>query len=274
MTAIKPDAIDWNGQAGRNWVEAQTLLDRTLKPFEDILAGAVREAGAKRVLDIGCGVGAVTRAAAREAEQSVGIDIAAPMIEAAKTQAAKENSSARFILADAETYAFEPASFDLTVSRFGVMFFNNVVAAFANIRAALRSGGALCWIAWRGPEENPFMTAAGRAAASVLPDLAPYQPNAPGPFGLADSTRTRALLGEAGWRDIRIDPIDADCTLPASALEFYFTRLGPLGRVFAELDPDTQRRAIDAVRPAFDPFVQGDDARYTAKCWRIAARAP
>jgi SAM-dependent methyltransferase len=265
----------WNGSAGCAWVEAQAMLDRTLQPFEDLLVEAVVASGAQRVLDVGCGTGSTTRATARvlgAKGRSVGIDISEQMIDAARMLAAQERTPAEFICADAQTHPFEPASFDLIISRFGTMFFTDPVAALANLRRAGAPDATLRSIVWRSPEENPFMTTAERAAAPLLPNLQPRRPDAPGQFGLADARRMRAILEESGWTEIDIRPIDAVCTLPESELLGYGTRFGPVGVALREADPHTRAQVATAVRAAFDPYVQGADVRFTASCWIVGAR--
>src|SRR5262249_45490429 len=146
--------------------------------------------GARSVLDVGCGTGATTLAIARAlgaGGRSVGIDISEPMLALAWERAKREKGTATFVVADAETPAFEPGSFDTIVSRFGVMFFGDSVRAFANLRSAVRPGGDLALIAWRGPADNPFMTAAERAAAAYLPDIPPRSVDGPGQFAFGDS---------------------------------------------------------------------------------------
>jgi SAM-dependent methyltransferase len=180
---------------------------------------------------------------------------------------------ADFIRADAQTHDFAPESFDMIVSRFGVMFFDDPVAAFANLRRSVRSGGALRFAAWRSAQDNPFMTAAERAAAPFVPDLPVRQPDAPGQFGFADQHRVVRILEESGWGGIAITPIDVACAIPKAALDGYITRLGPLGRVLPQLDAQTRGRVIEAVRAAFAPFVEGQEVRFIAACWMVAARA-
>src|SRR5438270_1708240 len=160
----------WNGLAGRAWVETQEALDRMFEPFERLLVEAAAAKAARGVLDVGCGTGSTTLAIARRLGASarcVGLDISAPMIAVAQGRAEREGSPARFITADAQRHAFEPASFDMIVSRFGVMFFDDPVGAFANLRRAARDGAELRCIAWRSAAENPFMTTAERAAAPL-----------------------------------------------------------------------------------------------------------
>jgi len=266
----------WNGPSGQSWVEAQALLDRAFRPFEDRLVEAASTGPHRRVLDIGCGTGSTTLAVARRlgaASRCVGVDISEPMLALARTRGAHEGSPAEFIRADAQTYPFEAGIFDLVVSRFGVMFFDDPVRAFANVRRASANGAELRCIAWRSAADNPFMTTAERAAAPLLPALPARQPDAPGQFAFANPTRVHGLLAESGWSGIDIQPIDVECAFPAEALTSYFTRLGPVARVLQEVDDETRARVIDVVRPAFDAYVHGDEVRFTAACWMVGASA-
>src|SRR5687768_7532632 len=125
----------WNGPAGQSWVESQQILDHLFEPFERLLVAAVDATAARRVLDVGCGTGATTLAVSQAlgAEgRAVGIDISAPMIELARRRARQSGSRAEFIVADAETHAFESEEFDAVTSRFGVMFFDDPAKAFEN----------------------------------------------------------------------------------------------------------------------------------------------
>ncbi len=258
------------------WVDAQQVLDRMLEPFESLLVEAVRAARPSRVLDVGCGTGATTLAIARQLGakgRCVGIDISEPMLALARVRAEREGSPASFIRADAQTHAFEPATFDMIVSRFGVMFFDDPVQAFANLRHAATDDAELRCIAWRSAAENPFMTAAERAAAPYLPNIPARQENGPGQFGFADQRRVQRILEESGWAEIDIRPIDVPCVLLKKELDGYVTRLGPVGRVLQEADEQTRTRVVDAIRAAFIPYVQGDEVRFSAACWIIGGRA-
>jgi SAM-dependent methyltransferase len=266
----------WNGTAGQAWVDEQALLDRVLAPFEELLVEAVRASSARQVLDVGCGTGSTAVAVARLLAGSgrcTGIDVSEPMIAAARARAERKRAPASFVCADAQVYPFQDRSFDMIISRFGVMFFADPVQAFANLRRAAKDGAGLRFVSWRSAAENPFMTTAERAAAPLLPDLPERRPDAPGPFALADEGRVARILEESGWTAIDIQPIDVPCTLPEKELVRYLSRFGPVGLALREADEPTRTRVIETVRAAFDPCVHGEDVRYTAACWMVGAAA-
>jgi SAM-dependent methyltransferase len=267
----------WNGLAGRAWVEAQEMLDQMFKPFEDLLVEAVSAGSGGPVLDVGCGTGSTTLAVARllgATGRCIGIDISDPMIAAARARAEREGTPASFIRANAQSHSFEPASFDMIISRLGVMFFDDAVRAFANLRRAARDNAELRFVAWRSAAENPFMTTAERAAAPLLPNLPARRPSAPGQFAFADRRRVYTILEESGWAGIDIRPIDVACALPERELVRYLTRLGPVGLILQRADDRTRTQVIKTVRTAFDPYVHGAEVRFTAACWMVSARAP
>lgn len=274
-TAPAPEesqAALWNGVAGQAWVDAQGVLDHMFRPFERHLADIVA-ASPGRVLDIGCGTGATTRTFARQGAPCLGMDISAPMIAVARERAQREGLAVEFACADAQAHPFEAGCFDWIVSRFGVMFFDDPVQAFANLHRASRRDGRLCLVAWRGAVDNPFMTTAERAAAPLLPQLPPRRPGAPGQFAFAEPGPVQRILEEGGWRDVDIRPLDVTCRFPERDLLLYLSRLGPVGRVLQDLEETTRQRIIEVVRAAFEPYVQNDTVCFDAACWDIRARA-
>ncbi|MEP9386249.1 class I SAM-dependent methyltransferase [Mesorhizobium sp. KR9-304] len=267
----------WNDGSGKAWVDLQPVLDEVLAPFERLVvdAGYPGEGGA--VLDIGCGAGATTLAMARRVGKSgrcVGVDISEPLVALATARAqAERTANAEFVAADAQTYAFEPGRFDAVVSRFGVMFFDDPVAAFANIRRAARPGGRLAFVAWRSPAENDFMTAAARAAAPFLPPAPPPDPNAPGQFAFADGAKVSRILEASGWSSIEVERADVRCETSEDNLMTYVTRLGPVGAALREVDRATAEKIMASLPPAFAGFRKDGAARFNAACWLVKALA-
>jgi SAM-dependent methyltransferase len=266
---VNSEQAAWWNAAGQGWARAQDIVDLVLRPFQDLLVAAAQERPRDRVLDVGCGTGAVTRAIADalDGPACVGVDISETMISGAKQQ-----GNVRFVVADAQVHTFEER-FDLIVSRFGVMFFDDPVAAFRNLLRATMPGGELCFITWRTPDENPFMTTAVQAAAPLLPDAPAPDPNGPGPFSLADAGKTRKLFEQGGWSGIEISPVDRICTMPEKLLVPYLSNLGPIARALKEAEESERPRIIGDVRGAFDSFVHGDEVRIPGAVWQVTASA-
>lgn len=270
-------AARWNDQSGRTWTELRDLIDTVLAPCIPPIVREIGPIDGGRALDVGCGAGALTLATAKltgPRGSCLGVDISAPLIEAAKARAERDGvSMAGFLEADAQVHPFDAGSFDAIVSRFGVMFFEDPVAAFRNLRRAARPGAKLACMAWRSPAENAFMTAAARAAAAGLPGFPPQTQNGPGQFGFADDAFVRTILQESGWQTIAIRSVDVPCRMPRRDLMTYATRMGPLGAVFPLLDDETKAELAPKIEAAFDPFVQGEEVNFIAACWMITARA-
>ena len=263
----------WNGHAGAAWVAMQETLDRLFRPFETALVDAVVDQGARNILDIGCGTGATTIAIARalgDQGHATGADLSQPMIDLARRRADEAGVNAHFVAGDAARIA-PPTSFDMAVSRFGIMFFDDPVAAFVRIRGMLEPGAQFTAFTWRAPAENPFMTCAERAAAPLLPPLPAQAIDAPGQFAFADPERVEAILTDAGWTDIVLTPFDAVCEMPATDLDGYLAQMGRIGVMLQQLDAASREPILSTLRQAFAPFVEGEVVRFTAACWRIDA---
>lgn len=273
-TANPEQAARWNDRAGRSWAELSDMLDRLLDPFVPLLLGEAGPVAGRRILDVGCGAGALTVAATEQGASGLGVDISGPLIEAARARAGRLGlARAEFLQADAQTHRFDPQGFDALVSRFGVMFFADPGAAFRNLRSAVRPGGKLACLAWRSAAENGFMTAAERAAADILPQLPERVENAPGQFGFADPARVRSILTEAGWTDAEIRPIDVECSLTEDELGLYARRMGPVADLLPALDEARRSEVERRIDEAFRPYVRNGEARFTAACWILTAKA-
>jgi SAM-dependent methyltransferase len=272
----RQQATLWNTDSGHTWVEMNAVLDRMLAPFEAKLTADAFPGPGRRVLDIGCGAGATTLAMARRLGpegHALGVDISEPLVAAARARAAAENLPASFVCADAQTHPFEPGAVDAAISRFGVMFFDDPVAAFANIRGALVSGGRLSFIAWRSPLENPFMLSAAAALAPLLPPQPPPEPAAPGQFAFADGERVRGILAASGWSGAAVSPLDLPGEVSEADLMAFAGRLGPAGRALQDADAATKVKAVEALKAAYAPYVTDGVARFATACWWVTATA-
>jgi len=269
----------WNGPAGQRWAERQAAQDILLGPVADLLIYRAKPAAGERVIDVGCGSGVTTIAFARKVAPSghaLGIDISAPMLARARASAPKE-LPVDFVQADATVHPFEPASFDLLASRFGVMFFADPVLSFANMRKALKPSGRLAFACWREPKENPWMMAPLQAVYKHVPKLPPQGPEDPGPFAFASEERVHRILGSAGFKGIAMEacPLSMDIAVGRGleaavqgALE-----IGPAHRALEGAPDDVRAAAINSLREALAPLAKGDMVALPGSVWIVTASA-
>lgn len=266
-------AAFWNGPGGKMWLASYERIERTVTPFgEPALAAAAARPG-ERVLDIGCGTGATTAALARAVApqgQVLGADIAETLVSAARAQ---KIANATFVVGDAATQPFEAASFDLVFSRFGVMFFGDPVAAFKNLRRALKPNGRLVFVCWRTPQENPWGLVPMRAAMPHLPPFERPGPEDPGQYSFGDRVRVERILKDAGFGTPSFNPLDLPIRLGKDMAEVLdsIARFGPLARLIAEATPAQVDRAKQAVAAALKPYESADGIALAGACWLVSA---
>ena len=263
----------WNGEGGQRWVEAQEAMDAVLSPFTRLLLDRGPWAG-QRVLDVGCGCGDTSIAAADLGAEVLGVDVSSPMLARARERA-QGRPELRFVQADAATHPLPAASYDVLLSRFGVMFFADPVAAFTNLHRGHVPGGRLAFVCWQTPAENPWMTAPAQAIAHLAPDAQPPAPGAPGPFAFADPERVRGILEAAGYHDVAVEPhrvpLRYGVTL-SDAMELV-VQLGPTSRVLAVLPPESQEGALEAVREVLRRFETDEGVVLGSAAFLVTARA-
>jgi SAM-dependent methyltransferase len=270
----------WNEQGGPRWVQRQQQLDAQIHPLGLV---AMQRAGIRpgeRVLDVGCGCGQTALELAQRVDPSgsvMGIDISQPMLARARERQNELGiKNLEFLHADAQTYAFEHARFDLIFSRFGVMFFDDPAAAFANLRTALRSDGRLCFLCWQTLEKNEWARVPFLAATRHVQPPAPPAPDAPGPFAFANPDRVRRLLEAGGFKDVSCESYEAELNMGGArtveeAVEFSL-EIGPIARLLGDADVDARTRVAQAVREALTPYVSQHGVSLRGAAWIVLAR--
>jgi ubiquinone/menaquinone biosynthesis C-methylase UbiE len=269
----------WNGPAGQHWTDRQQAQDIMLAPVSDILIDRAKAKVGERIVDVGCGCGATTTALAREVGPTghlLGIDVSVPMLARAR-QMAPAGAPVDFVLADATVYPFDPASFDLLVSRFGVMFFAQPAISFANMRKALRPSGRLAFACWREPRDNPWMMTSLQAVYKHVPKLPQLGPEDPGPFSFASEQRVTGILSEAGFSQIAMERCDLSLDIAVgrgldAAVEAAL-EIGPASRALEGQPADVRAAARNSIREALAPFVSGQAVRLPASIWIVTALA-
>jgi len=269
---------EWNGESGRRWATEQVRTDRAMAAIAAVLLERAAPRPGEAVIDVGCG-GGITTALIADAVGSAGrvlaLDVSAPLLEGARRRLAGRPNVA-FLLGDAAALPLEGTGADLLASRFGVMFFGDPVAGFANLRRGLRPGGRTVFACWRRPSENPWMTLPLHAAYRHVPRLPEQAPTDPGPFAFADPDHVRAVLVGAGFVDASLEPVDLAMDLGADLDEAlaFLLEIGPTSRAL-EGHSEANRHAVAAsIREVLAPYVSAAGVRVPAAIWIVRATAP
>ena len=269
-------------KAGVAWVRMQGRSDAMIDPLGRAAMERLGVAAGQRVLDVGCGCGQTLLQLAALAGPSghvLGVDISPPMLARARERAAGQPTIA-LALGDAQTYAFAPGAFDALYSRFGVMFFDDPRAAFRNLRAAVRSGGGLSFVCWQDLAKNPWASRPFEAVMRLLPESAMpdmLREGRPGPFFMSDPARVRAILGDAGWKDVSLEPVEMPLHLAGAATldeaVEYSLEIGPAARAMTDA-PEALKPALEAaLREALAPFASARGVFVDGAAFVVGARA-
>lgn len=269
----------WNEQAGPKWVRMQADVDLQIGPIWETLLARIGPKPGQRILDVGCGCGTTTMDLARAVAPTpvVGLDISEPMLVYAQERAAKAGiDNVEFVNGDAQVYAFNHDAFDLAVSRFGVMFFEDPTAAFANVRRVLAPDGRLHFVCWQPLSENPWMAVPLFAAAEYVELPPPPQPGEPGPFSLGDPDWIREILSGAGYANVEIDSDVRELPLgggrPLDETADFILRIGPLNKAFDEADEEGRKKIQAAVKGALEPYWRNSAVQMKFSTWMVTAR--
>ena len=268
----------WDGPGGQHWVAEAERYDRMTRSFGERIIEAAAPGPGEQVLDVGCGNGAVALAVSALVAPGgsvMGFDVSGPMLAYARRRAEQARiASVSFRQGDAQVYPLPRAGFDAVVSRFGVMFFDDPVAAFANIGRALRPGGRIAFACWRDLIVNDWlMVPAGAALQYVpMPDLG--QPGAPGPFSLADPERVHQVLRDAAFAQIALEEITRPMPMGSSADDVLaFMRGTEMAHVLMTgVDSGTAERAWAAVKAALQAHAEPAGITLAGTAWLVTAR--
>lgn len=264
----------WNGDEGAYWAVHAERFDRAVAGHDRSFQAAAAIQPTDRVLDVGCGTGQNTRDAGRAASSgwALGVDLSAPMLDYARRAAEAEGlTNVSFLHADAQIHPFDPASFDVAICRTSAMFFADQVAALANIRRALHPGGRLVLLTWQPLagnewlEELPTALAAGREPRIPPPGV--------GPFALSEPDRLRAVLGEAGFLDVRIAANAAPIWFGADAADAHEFILGQMRWMLEGLDDGGRAGALQALRANCAAHETAKGVTFASATWITTAHA-
>lgn len=273
----------WNGEAGHKWAQKDGMMSAMLQPIASDLLQHLDLTACRRIVDVGCGGGSETlmlATALHDGAEVVGVDISEPLLEVARTRLAATTLTGRhieFIRADAATHPFAQSEFDGLFSRFGVMFFDDPLAAFCNLQRALRADAPVAFCCWQALKHNPWVAVPLAAALQHLPAPERTDPLAPGPFAFADAERTRGILEGAGFNSVDVHPHPVQmCWTPGQDLETSareIINIGPVGRLLADADDATRDRVHATSRDALAPYYRDRQLCLPGAVWFVTARA-
>lgn len=271
----------WNKIAGPRRVGWGGFVERRVRAANDLLLARSAVAPGETVLEVGCGTGAATLPLAEAVGESgrvIGIDISEPMLAVARRRTAESGlRNISLLLADAQVHGFEPDSFDLIASRFGVMFFSDPVGAFRNLLGAVKPGGRLCFVCWAPLEDNPQWLIPYEVVVRHLGPPAPTPPHAPGPMAFSDPDYVRSFLGSAGFEGVQIyrETTNIFGSTPQEEAE-HACLMGPTGRLIDEKKPDDATRQVikREMEEAFAAHAKGKEMLLPATMLLVTAHRP
>lgn len=267
--AVQAESRD--GEGGEYWAAHADRFDRAIADYQDRFVAAAAVRRGENVLDVGCGGGLTTRNAARSSVDGevLGIDLSSRLLDVARARAA-DLDNVRFVRGDAQVHPFTPEHYDVVVSRTGVMFFGDPVAAFTNLRAATRTGGRMVLLTWQPPDRNEWISGTvGVLGGSPGPtaDL-----DAPGMFALSRPERVRHILGDAGWTDIEVEGVEGKEWFGEDVEDAMGFLRGLFAWLVEERTPDEREAAFERLQESVAAHAGPDGVQFGSSAWLITAR--
>ena len=272
----------WSGSGGEYWVVNQQQMDTMLQPLGEQALARLDLGDVRHLLDIGCGTGSTTldiAARLSDGARVTGADLSVPMTDYARSRLAPAGlTNADFMTCDLQIDQLEADVFDAAFSRFGVMFFDQPVTGFSNIRTAMKSGAPLAFVCWQPPSENLWHSLAVATAKQFIEMPASPERRAPGPFAFAETDYVTGILTDAGFGDIVIEPHTQTVELFSgqdvrSAAE-NFARINPIISAFvSEAGEDKAEPLIDGLAQALAPYHKDGALHFPSATWLVSARA-
>ena len=267
----------WNDIKGQLWVDLQPRIDEMFQPFGEKVVKALGPEGGEKVLDVGCGTGTMAFRLAeyvRPSGEGVAVDISKPMLDLARQRADLVSSdNTMFIEGDAQVYNFDNLYFNAVFSRFGVMFFDDPIMAFKNLRKAVKPGGRLAYVCWSDRKDNPWIRLPTGAAREFLDIAPPPEMDAPGQFAMEREARIEEILKESGWSSIKIEPFNIRHSLGADVKDAadFISHMGPMSEPFSKADKDIKQKCLDAIKGALTPYEEPGGVYLKFGTWIVTA---
>jgi SAM-dependent methyltransferase len=266
----------WDGPAGEHWAAEQDRYDRINVAFRERIVAALEAEPGERVLDVGCGNGALSVAIGPLVDRGgsvLGLDISGPMLAAAARRAGEAGlDNVSFQRGDAQVHRLDDGAFDAVVSRFGVMFFDDPAAAFANLARALRRGGRIVFTCWQELVRNEWLMVPADAALAFVPMPELGAPGQPGPFSLADPDRIRAVLST--FVDVTLEEVTAPMRLGDTIEDVvaFLQRTDMADTLMKDVDAATAAAVWAAVAEALVPYASAEGVTLNGVAWLVHAR--
>jgi SAM-dependent methyltransferase len=279
MSANEQQVEAWNGPESRHFVEYADRYDLQLEPFTEALLARASPQAQEVVLDVGCGSGASTLAVASRAERATGLDLSRPLVELAMRRAqAAAVGNADFVIADAQTHRFTAETFDILISQFGLMFFDDPVRALTNIRSAMRPGGRAVFVSWQQLPANEWLMLIGEAVGRYveLPEFG-GQARGPGMFSLCDADEIATLLCAAGFEQVECESCTPKILIGGGgsldeSIKFLL-QTGMARGLLSLVDPIAQAEVVRTVSAQLgDRYEEEVGLRLGAAAWVVTAR--